>query len=458
MKFLKLFIFCLYFPASLIYSQQSKKQKPNIIIILADDLGYGDLGIYGGDVASPNLQKLKQEGLLFTDFHSNGAVCSPTRAALLTGRYQQRMGIEKALGENEKGFGDEKARHEITVAKYLQQAGYYTGIVGKWHLGYGEDENPVNYGFNEFWGTLHGAGDYISRVNTFGRYDWWHNKELLWEEGYSTHLITRHSTKFIEAHKDHPFFLFVSHKAIHFPWQQPGDTAHRSVGSKYRDVTGPLSRLGQHSPGEVKEVVRQMITEMDKSVGEIISKLRETKLDKNTLVIFCSDNGGITAYRGGYINISSNKPLRGAKSNLYEGGHRVPAIAWWPGRISSGTITEETVMSMDITPTLLELAGVQRPSDQSINKLDGISISPLLFKIQPLRPRKLFWKHGDSYAVRFGDWKLVTNDANTKLELYNLKDDIAETKNLAGQKTGVVNELISAMEKWKRDIYSKPGM
>lgn len=454
MNLLRLLIFCSCFPYSLLYSQQqSKKTRPNIIIILADDLGYGDLDIYGGDVAVPNLEKLAREGMRFTDFHSNGAVCSPTRAALLTGRYQQRMGIEQALGENETGLGDEKAKQEITIAKYLQDAGYYTGIAGKWHLGYTQDQSPVNYGFNEFWGTLHGAGDYHSRVNTFGKYDWWHNKEQLKQEGYSTHLITRHSVEFIENHKDQPFFLFVSHKAIHFPWQQPGDSVHRKEGAKYRDVTGPLNRLGQHSPAEVRVVVRQMIGEMDKSVGEIIAKLQELKLDKNTLVLFCSDNGGITSYRGGYTNISSNNPLRGAKSSLYEGGHRVPAIAWWPGKIRKGAVTNESVMTMDITPSLLELAGIAIPSRQSPNKLDGISISSLLLDNQQLSARKLFWKHADTYAVRSGEWKLVISDSASKPELYNLNEDIAEKKDLSALRPELVNELVWELEKWKRDVY-----
>lgn len=440
----------------LLYSQQiSGNARPNIIIILADDLGYGDLGIYGGDVPVPNLARMAREGLRFTDFHSNGAVCSPTRAALLTGRYQQRMGIEKALGEDEKGLGDEKAKQEITIAKYLRDTGYATGIIGKWHLGYTVEQSPVNYGFDEFWGTLHGAGDYHSRINTFGRYDWWHNKDTVKEKGYSTDLITQHAIDFMKDHRKGPFFLFVSHKAIHFPWQTPGDTAFRKEGFKYRDVQGPLNRLGQHSPQESREVIRQMIIEMDKSVGEILAALRKLKLDKNTLVLFCSDNGGIVQYRGGYTNISSNQPFRGEKGDVYEGGQRVPAIAWWPGKIRQGKVSNATLMTMDLAPTFLELARTKLPSATGPNRLDGISISSLLFDGQESAARKLFWKAGNSCAVRYGKWKLVVNGMNARPELYNLENDKTESKDLSAAEPGLVKELAADLEKWKQDVYSK---
>ncbi len=248
-------------------SPSYRSEKPNIIIILADDLGYGDLSCYGSSkVKTPHIDKLANEGLRFTDFHSNGAVCSPTRAALLTGRYQQRMGITGALGEGEKGLGGPEAKSEITIAQYLKKAGYHTGMIGKWHLGYNEEQNPIHFGFDEFRGMLHGAVDYHSHINTFGRFDWWQNEKTIKENGYITHLVTDHTEKLIEKWKDEPFFLFVSHLAIHFPWQTPDDEAHREEGKKYRDVSGPLNRLGPHPPEKSGNVVRIMIEELDKSV------------------------------------------------------------------------------------------------------------------------------------------------------------------------------------------------
>jgi arylsulfatase A len=432
-----------------IYAQQ--KSRPNIIIILADDLGYGDLSINGGDVPVPALEKLAREGMRFTDFHTNGAVCSPTRAALLTGRYQQRMGIEKALTEKDDGLGDAKAKKEVTLAKYLQQAGYYTGVLGKWHLGSSAGQNPVNYGFGEFKGVLHGSNDYFSKVTTMGTYDWWENNMLVQTSEYNTELITKHAVSFLQANKDRPFFLYVAQNAIHFPWQKPGDTAFRKEGLKYNQVHGPLNKLGQHPPGEVRKVVQAMITEMDKSIGRIMETVRELKLDKNTLVLFCSDNGGIVAYEGGYQSISSNQPYRGEKGNLYEGGHRVPAVAWWPGHIKAGMVNKETIMTMDILPTILEITGIQK--NKIMNEPDGKSVAAQLFSNKKMVNRKLFWKHRDLYAVRFGEWKLVQNN-KMPVELYNLEKDPGEMNNVADSNRQRVKELQADLAAWKENIYA----
>ena len=427
--------------------------RPNIVLVLADDLGYGDLGCYGGKAETIHLNRMAREGLRFSDFHSNGAMCSPTRAALLTGRYQQRTGIEKALGEGALGLGSPHARNEITVANYLRRAGYFTGIMGKWHLGYGPEQNPIHFGFDQFRGMLHGAVDYHSHVNSFGRFDWWHDDRLVKEDGYVTDLITDHSLRFIESHQSEPFFLFVSHLAIHFPWQAPGDQGHREEGKRYREVSGPLNKLGPHPPEKTGEVVRRMILEMDKSVGRILSKLKELGLEQRTLVLFTSDNGGITEYRGGYNEISSNAPLRGGKGSVLEGGHRVPAIARWPGHIQPGTVTGETVLTMDLLPTLLELADLPAPEQDGPNKFDGVSLSPLLLRGEALRPRTVFWSAGSGLAARSGDWKLVATGEEGP-QLYNLKENISESHNLAKQHPERVHNLKAQLGRWKIDVYA----
>lgn len=432
-------------------AQAQGKSKPNIIIILADDLGYGDLGLYGGDVPVPALEKMAAEGMRFTDFHSNGAVCSPTRAALLTGRYQQRMGIEIPLNPRDAGLGDVKAKDEVTLAKYLKQAGYYTGILGKWHLG---TSNPLNYGFDEFKGGIHGSGDYFSKITRDGNYDWWENDKLVKESDYNTHLITKHAVKFLEEHKGKPFFLYVAQNAIHFPWQRLGDSVYRKENFKYGSANTAFNKLGPHPPPMVREVVQEMIKELDKSVGTILDALRDLHLDDNTLVLFCSDNGGIVQYSGGYDNISSNKPFRGEKGRVYEGGHRVPAIVRWPGRIQEGVICDEAIMTMDLVPTLLELAGFEKNDSRLVNPLDGQSISPVLFSHQPMKKRKLFWAHRNAFAVRWGYWKLVVSD-NGIPELYNLKIDVAEKNNIAASNAKITSELMADLERWKRDVYSK---
>ncbi|MFH5832997.1 sulfatase-like hydrolase/transferase [Halalkalibaculum sp. DA384] len=446
-------IWCFYSSSG--YAQSKNINKPNIVIILADDLGYGDLGVYGGEAKTPNLDRLAKEGIRFTDFHSNGANCSPTRAALLTGRYQQRIGIEGALGEDALGLGAPEAKDEITIAEYLQEKDYRTGIFGKWHLGYNLRQSPIYFGFDEFRGMLHGAVDYHSHVNTFGRFDWWYNDKRVKEEGYVTNLITEHSLKFIESHQEDPFFLFVSHLAIHFPWQTPDDESHREVGKRYRAVSGDLNRLGPHTPDETGKVVQEMIEVMDYSVGKVIDKLKQLNIDNRTLVFFMSDNGGITEYRGGYTEISSNAPLRGAKHSVYEGGHRVPAIAWWPGMIEEGIVTDEIAMTMDILPTALELANIKRPKENGPNSLDGVSLLPLLLKEKSLSSRTLFWQTNDkSAAVRKEEWKLVVNsneDENSS-ELYNLKMDINESNDLSEGYSDLVKELQNKLNTWRQTV------
>lgn len=433
------------------YSQNQPSEKPNIIVILADDLGYGDTSIYGGDVNTPNIDRLASEGLRFTDFHSNGANCSPTRAALLTGRYQQRINIEGALGEHAKGLGSEHAKNERTIADYLKRASYKTALVGKWHLGYNQEQSPIHFGFDEFVGMLHGATDYHSHVNTFGRFDWWHNEKPVKEEGYVTDLITSHSLDFIQKWKDEPFFLVVSHLAIHFPWQTPGDDPHRVEGNRYRaNGDEPLSRHGQHSPNNYQKVVEVMIKELDKNVGQIVEKIYDAQIQNETLILFLSDNGGILEQSG--YPVSSNGILRGAKHSLYEGGHRIPAIAWWPGMIEAGRISNETAMTMDILPTFLDILKIPVPNDDSPNRLDGISISPLLLDKKRLPARTFFWKKGDEVAVRSGDWKLYLPSDQSQTELYNLDDSVREKQNLSQQYPHIVKDLQYQSEQWINDV------
>ena len=417
--------------------------RPNIILILADDLGYADIGCYGSHRAStPHLDRLATEGMRFTDFHSNGSMCSPTRAALLTGRYQQRTGIERALGERSEGLD----RREVTIAERLHEAGYATAIFGKWHLGPRPEDGPTHHGFGEFRGHLHGAVDYASHVDRYGNVDWWHNDKLANQPGYNTTLITDYSVRFIEAHRDEPFFLYVPHSAIHFPWMTPDDKAYRQAGTRYTD----LRKLGPHTTKNVGPIVRQMIEALDGSVGRLLATLREQGLDKRTFVFFTSDNGGNLRYTGGYHNISDNGPLRGQKGEMYEGGHRVPAIAWWPGRIQPGAVCDQTTITFDLFPTLLDLAGL---GDDAVKpSLDGANIASVLFGDADLPKRTLFWRMGDGKAVRQGPWKLVVRGSTA--ELYNLRDDVGEAADLAAERKDLVNALQSELAAWENDVNS----
>jgi arylsulfatase A-like enzyme len=424
---------------------------PNVIVIMADDLGYGDLGCYGGKARTPHLDRLAREGLRFTDFHSNGAVCSPTRAAFLTGRYQQRAGIVTALGENAKGLPP----GSNSIASFLKPRGYATGLFGKWHLGYHPENSPLQHGFEEFRGHLHGALDYFSKVDQYGRVDWWHNDQPVSDNSrYATDVTAQDTIDFVTAHRARPFFAFVAFSAIHFPWQSPEDGVHRQPGNRYPDVTGPQNKLGPHA-GDLSATVIAMIESLDQGVGRIVDRLKSLGLDRRTLVFFTSDNGGILTYRGGYVNISSNGPLRGAKGSLHEGGHRVPAIAWWPGRIEAGGISGATAASMDLLPTLLELAGIDPRAGGTARALDGVSITPVLFANRALAERDLFWRLTDAgaKAARRGPWKLILQPGGAP-ELYNLVSDPAESRNLAGAEPQRVAALQAALARWEKSLGS----
>jgi arylsulfatase A len=419
-------------------SVESKQNRPpNMIVILADDLGYGDLSTFGGWIPAPHLDALASNGLKFTDFHSNGAVCSPTRTALMTGRYQQRAGIPGVIvaALDGKTHNDGIQSQEWTLAEALGEAGYATGLMGKWHLGYQKEFNPTLHGFDRFRGYISGNVDYFSHIDQAGVEDWWYDDRLRKEEGYSTHLITQHAIEFIVENQNQPFFLFVAHEAPHYPFQGPGDE--------------PLRRAGQ--PGEIqgaredkKAAYREMVEALDKGVGDIVAKLDELQLRDDTLIWFLSDNG---AARQG-----SNLPLRGNKGSVWEGGHRVPAIASWPGTIPTGTTSSELTMTCDIMPTLLALAKVDASGHRP---LDGSNLVDL-FK-SPERPsvaianRYLFW---NGMAVRHGPWKLVRSGQGKKQrdQLFNLNDDIGEQTDLSTQFPERLKEMQQALKAWKQDV------
>jgi len=418
-------------------------KRPNLVVVMADDMGYGDASCYGNTAfRTPHLDRLAAEGLLFTDFHSSGSVCSPTRAGLLTGRYQQRAGIPGVINADPK-----VNRHhglmsvEVTFAELLRAEGYRTAVFGKWHLGYQKRFNPIHHGFERFRGYVSGNVDYISHFDRMGIADWWNGDRLVPEPGYSTHLITRHAVRFIKQHADRsgkkPFCLYVAHECPHSPYQGPGDKPVRGPGR---------TKLKGTSRKDIKVTYGQMMTEMDRGVGAITNALQETGIADRTLVLFFSDNG---ANRNG-----RNGPLRGFKGSVWEGGHRVPAIAWWPGTISPGRTTSTTAITLDVMPTLIELAGGRLPDG---HRLDGTSLVNVLTgdKLIGKQPdhRTLFWAFGKRAAVRRGEWKLVVGHLpGGAIGLYNLKSDLGERTNLAVSEPDRVKALQAALSTWRADV------
>ncbi len=403
-----------------------QRRPPNVVLILADDLGYGDLACYGHpNHRTPQLDALARGGVRFTDFHSNGAVCSPTRAALMTGRYQQRCGITEVLvaaGPRDRGLPE----GETTFAAQLKKAGYRTGIFGKWHLGYQPRFNPTHFGWDEFRGYVSGNVDYFSHLDLPGNADWWNGAKLEPEEGYTTDLITRHSIKFIEENRERPFCLYMANEAVHSPYQGPDGKAERLSGPAQRSNPTPA-------------VYGAMLQAMDTGIGRVMETLRRLKLERDTFVFFFSDNGATAA--------GSNGACRGHKGQVWEGGHRVPAIAYWPGKIPAGVTSAETAIGLDLFPTLAGVAGAPPPP----RKLDGASLLPHLTRKERLPRRTLFWGAGQQRAVRQGEWKLTLMPKEEPF-LANLGKDFSEETNLAAAEAGRVRAMREELAKWEKDV------
>jgi arylsulfatase A-like enzyme len=405
--------------------------RPNFVIIMADDMGYGDSSVYDGWIRTPQLERLAREGLRFTDFHSSGHVCSPTRAGLLTGRYQQRAGIpgvvyaDASKIQHYSGLQDQ----EITLAEELKKVGYNTALFGKWHLGYLKPFNPTRHGFDQFRGYVSGNVDYHSHEDNQEKHDWWHGDREIREPGYTTHLINRHAVDYIREQKENPFLLYIAHEAVHSPYQGPQDPIMRGPRKK---KTPPKTR-------PIREIYRDMMMEMDRGIGEVLDVLTEQGLSTNTLVFFFSDNG---ANKNG-----SNSPWRGHKGTHWEGGHRVPAIAWWPSQIEPNSVTHQISISLDLMPTFLDLAGVA-PSKE--RPLDGLSLRKVLLQGNQLGPRRLFW---NGRAMREGDWKLIRQQNGLKgTGLFHLARDPGETNNLAIRHPERVQAMLRAMDQWQEDV------
>jgi arylsulfatase A-like enzyme len=415
-------------------------QPPNILLILADDLGWGDVGFNGGKEArTPNLDRLAAGGMVFTDFHSNGATCTPTRAALMTGRYQQRSGMVNALfvgEERQKGCG--LVPQETLIPEALAPAGYRSAILGKWHLGGDAGAHPLRQGFHEFIGNIEGHIDYISKWNRKFA-DWNRGFEKFEEPGYATHLLTKHAIETIAASQAgdpagrKPFFIYLAHACPHTPHMLPGDP--------------PM--YGTDQPKETKQPEKYipMIAEMDKGIGDIVAKIEELGIEKNTLVLFLSDNGP-SPEAGPH---GSAGPYRGFKGDLYEGGHRVPFLAWWPGTIPPGTKSDATAMTIDLLPTFLDLAGLPAPADRP---LDGTSLKPVLLGGGALPPRTIFWQNGRGQAVRDGNLKLFVSRGREgrAVELFDLAADPSEKRDLAAERPETVSALQSKLAAWENDV------
>ncbi|MBK1792114.1 sulfatase-like hydrolase/transferase [Persicirhabdus sediminis] len=418
-------------------------EKPNVIIILADDLGYAGLSCFGGEgISTPTLDRLAENGVKCENFYSNSTVCTPTRVALMTGRYQQRVGVDHiyyyCLKEND-GLDPNTSP---LLAKQFKAAGYVTGVFGKWHLGAGPAYRPDKLGFDWFTGFLDGNIDFISHHNTESKVDWWVKNEERNQEGYAQDLLNEAVVDFIDEHHEKPFFLYVPLAAVHVPMQGPKDEPLRTDSFYAYRVDHLFPR------DEYMRRYSDMVTSIDRGVDMMMAALQKYELEENTLVIFTSDNGG-EAIGVGHAKV--NGPFRGHKVNMYEGGLRVPGLMYWKGMLggeSASQTSDEVMLTMDLFPTVLEAAGIEYNDDYP---LDGVSLWPAVSKQEPLAERDLFWMHTERLVMRRGDWKLIRQDGGE--ELYNLADDLAEANDLSAsaEQQERVQQMLKDSDQWRKE-------
>jgi arylsulfatase A-like enzyme len=424
--------------------------RPNVVFILGDDLGYCDVSMYGcKEIPTPNIDSIAKNGVKFTNAYVSAPVCSPSRAGLITGRYQQRFGFEFNAGPLQRALTNKDMGlplTEITLAQALKAAGYATGMVGKWHMGMNDRYMPTQRGFDEYFGFLFGANLYIdpnkpgvmTRASAAGgeaptastrsaQNPIYRNTAPVEEEQYLTDAFAREAVAFLDRHQKSPFFLYAPFNAPHTPFQ---------ATQKYLDRFPNVK-------DERRRVYMAMVSALDDAVGAILNKLRETGLERNTLVVFLSDNGCAT-----YTGACTNDPLRFGKLTHLEGGFRVPFAMQWPARLKAGTVSDQVISSLDLFPTAIALAGASLRKDRPY---DGVDLLPYLTGKTRKPPHEvLCWRNGQNAAVRKGNWKLFKGGEH--YWLFDLSNDIAEQRNLASKYPQVVEELKGELAKWVKQM------
>jgi arylsulfatase A-like enzyme len=429
-------------PLAATLAAEASARKPNVIVILADDLGYGDVGVHGcKDIPTPNIDALARSGIRFSSGYVTGPLCGPTRAALMTGRHQCRFGHEFNPPAMTEPNPDKLALdlRETTFADRMKSAGYITGALGKWHLGEGDEYHPLSRGFDEFFGFTGGAHSYFKagdkRYGPIVR-----GRQPVPLKGYLTDVLADEANDFMRRHREKPFFLYLAFNAPHTPMEAPPEVLER-----FSSIEDPKRRANA-----------AMTWKMDEAIGRVTRKLRELELENETMVFFLSDNGG-SLVQGAAPNGATNTPLRGGKTQLLEGGIRVPFMVSWPGVLPAGKVEDRPVVQLDIVATALAAAGVEIDPAW---KPDGVNLLPYLTgKSDGLPHKALFWRHGGQWAVRQGPWKLVRwldrrdNDAESKFmgpELYNVVEDIGEQRNQITTRPEIARELQAAWDSWNK--------
>ena len=424
------------------------QSRPNIVFLFADDLGYGDLACYGAtDAQTPNIDRLARQGARFTQHYSNGPECSPTRTALLTGRYQQRafQVLSAHIGTGNVGRYDDAIRladnHDLglppklaLLPRAVHDAGYRFALYGKWHLGYEAKFHPLNYGFDDFFGCLGGYVDYFTHRELSPLDVLYDRRRAVEREGYMTHLIAEKALGFLDHADEKPFFLYVPFTSPHFPFQGPGDSSRKTTAENLTKGT--------------RAQYVELLEDLDAQVGRILDRLKQRGLAENTVVVFASDNGAMAPGR--------NLPLAGYKGTVYEGGIRVPLIVRWPGKIDPGSVCRQPCITFDLTSSFLNIAGGTVLQSQ---KLDGIDIIAHAAEKEEDFARTLFWRgrRGDrtERAVRHGDWKYrhrKLDDGSVEEGLFDLSGDPAEAHNLLETQADQTAQMRNLLAEWEKDV------
>lgn len=428
--------------ASRVAAQRQSSSRPNILFILADDMGWGDLSCYGRpDYQTPNLDKLAAQGVRFTNGYAAAPVCTPTRIGFLTGRYPARLrvGLEEPIHERKGLTPDQLKTYGIpnehpTVASLIKSAGYSTALIGKWHAGYLPYFGPLKSGFDEYYGNMSGAVDHFTHKDMSDSLDFFEGEVPVEKVGYMTDLLTQRAVDYIKRPHTKPFYLSLHYTAPHWPWEGPKDKAV-SDGMKYNG-------LGFRAGGSLK-VYGEMMMNLDAGIGRVLQTLKESGFERNTLVIFTSDNGG--------ERFSYNWPFTGQKMDLHEGGVRVPAIVRWPGVTKAGVVSDQPVITMDWTATMIAAAGGKPDPNYP---LDGEDMREVLAGKRPAHDRTFFWRTFRQGGVRSGKWKYIREG---KYEtLHDLSTDEREQANFAGSETAKLADLRGQFDSWAAGMQKYP--
>lgn len=422
--------------------------RPNIVIMLLDNIGYGDLGCYGNkETKTPRIDRLAAEGVRCTDFYIASPSCMPSRGALLTGRHPLRNGLNEQIWKIDELEQVGLSQSEVILPRYLAEAGYVSGCFGKWNLGFAPGSRPTDRGFNEYLGNISGNCDYYTYVYR-GRNDLYRNTEPAKAEGYSTFVYADAACQFIELNKNRPFFCYIPFNAAHFP-----NPSNKPSGTPclWQAPDEAFARYG-YSPKTLdeRERYRAVITALDDGTGRVLDRLDRLKLTGKTVVVVLSDNGAFLIPARG-LECASNAPLRAGGTTLWEGGIRIPCIVRWPGRIKPGTLCREPLVSMDFVPMALRAAGLAPPTDRV---LDGQDPTAALAGEGPSPHKYLYWRWGEkNAAIRMGRYKLLREQQSTNQDwqLFDLQTDIGETANLLAEKPDLAEHLRTEYERWEKE-------